>query len=126
MFLGKQEISFDLEKEKGEMKKVYEQLRIKIAAIDKSLEGSVSAEEKKALSGLDNLSQKSLRALKLKEEISINQLKQIRSKFFVDAVPQERIENFSGYYFIWGKEFLQYLKKSIDPFILEHIIISEI
>jgi bacillithiol biosynthesis cysteine-adding enzyme BshC len=124
-YLSKQDQGFTVEKEKEKISSVFSELKNKISAIDKTLEATVGAEEKKALSSIDNLAQRGIKALKQKEEVSINQLKQAKEKFFPGGEPQERVDNFSTYYFKWGADFLDLLKDSIEPLQFEHLILRE-
>jgi bacillithiol biosynthesis cysteine-adding enzyme BshC len=124
-YLNKQDQSLSVEKEKKKISEVFSELKNKISAIDKTLEATVGAEEKKVFASIDNLAQRGIKALKLKEEVSVNQLKQAKEKIFPGGEPQERVDNFSTYYFKWGAEFLDLLKDSIEPLQLEHVILRE-
>ncbi|MFM1930874.1 MAG: hypothetical protein RL226_177 [Bacteroidota bacterium] len=61
--------------------------------IDKSLSGKVQAMKTKWVVELDAIEKSLIRASKQKEEVSLNQISQIRSFLFPEGVPQERSMN---------------------------------
>ncbi|MGZ4041866.1 MAG: bacillithiol biosynthesis cysteine-adding enzyme BshC [Bacteroidia bacterium] len=119
------DIIFELGKEKEEVEKLYSSILKKIEEVDKTLTGTVSAEQQKALNSLDVISAKANRALKQKSETEINQVKGIKEKLFPGKIPQERHENFSSFYIKWGDEFFKILKENIHPLQLTHLTLIE-
>ena len=98
-----------LEKELAAAIQLYDKLRNKALAIDKSLLQHVEALQAKAIRPLQELEKKLMRAEKRKfgdEQRQINQIKQ--ALFPLDGL-QERIENFMPYYAKWGKDFMEML-----------------
>ena len=116
---------FVVVEEKEKLSKIYQVLSEKIIDIDKTLVGSVNAELQKVLSGLENISGKANRAIKLQMDSEIGQIKNIKQKIFPEGIPQERYENFSAFYLRFGKEFLKTLKNKTDPFVIEQYLLIE-
>jgi bacillithiol biosynthesis cysteine-adding enzyme BshC len=86
---------------------VYEQLKNKAAAIDRSLTQHVEALQAKTLKPLQELEKKLLRAEKKKYEAEQRQIQAVRSALFPRNGLQERIENFMPWYALWGREFIK-------------------
>lgn len=116
---------FDLEDEKKEIERVFSVIASKIEKIDKTLVNSVMAEQQKSINSLDQLSGKTNKALKQKSDTEINQIKSVKEKLFPTGIPQERYDNFAGFYLKWGAEFISALKQSLRPLNLEHHIVTE-
>ncbi|HEY1038671.1 MAG TPA: bacillithiol biosynthesis cysteine-adding enzyme BshC, partial [Bacteroidia bacterium] len=86
--------------EKDLITKNFSELKQKAESIDKSLGGTVDGELQKALKGIENIEQKIIRAIKAKNETSINQIKNIKQKLFPENSIQERHDNFIPF---WSK-----------------------
>jgi len=113
---------FSLEKEKEELKKVFETVRANIGNIDKTLEAASEAELQKNLKSLEMLEQKGIRSIKQKNEQAINQIETIYARLFPNDVPQERVENFLRFY-LGNPDFVGDIKNSTTSFIEEKAII---
>ena len=94
-------------------------------AADTTLEASASAELKRAMNGLDRISEKINRAWRRKSDTAIGQLKDIKQSLFPTNIPQERFENFSSFYISYGKDFFRKIKGGLDPFNFEHVLFTE-
>lgn len=121
----KQHAVFDLNKEKENLSAEYARLLEKINSIEKTLSGSVSAELKRSLNGLDRISGKTNRAIRRKLETESRQIAEVKHRLFPDKVPQERVDNFSSLYLTFGKSFFDTLKNNLDPFEQAQIILTE-
>lgn len=108
----KSENSLSISSELAQMKLLYEQLDAKAAAIDKSLQGHVMSLQKKSTDRLESLEKKMIRAEKRKFETEQRQLKNLKTVLFPNDSLQERVENFSGFYAIYGREFLKFIFKN--------------
>ena len=116
---------FDLKNEKEKISGIYSSIKEQIDLVDKTLVNSLLAEEQKVLNGLEIIAQKANKALKQKSETEINQIKVARLKFFPNKIPQERFDNFSGYYLNWEEDFFKYIKDNIEPLNFNHNLITE-
>lgn len=116
---------FKLDKEKEELTKLYNGLIEKVSAVDKTLNAASMAELQKALNGVEQLIGKANKALKQRSETEINQINGVKQKLFPNSTPQERSDNFAGFYFKYGAAFLNGLKESIHPFEIDHKILIE-
>jgi bacillithiol biosynthesis cysteine-adding enzyme BshC len=85
---------FSLEKEKENLKTLYNNVRTEIGKVDKTLEAASEAELQKNLKGLETLEQKGIRSIKQKNEQAINQIETTYTRLFPNDIPQERFENF--------------------------------
>ncbi len=88
---------------------LYQQLKVKAGAIDKTLQQHIGALEAKALKPMKELEKKMLRAEKRKYEDEQRQIHAIKAALFPLNGLQERIDNFMPYYAKWGKEFIDIL-----------------
>jgi bacillithiol synthase len=76
------------------------------SAVDTTLVAHVAALEAKAVSRLDELEKKLLKAEKRKFDILRSQLSGIKSSLFPNGGLQERVENFMPFYARWGESFI--------------------
>lgn len=88
----------------------------KMAVVDQTLTGPISAEQQKLNNSIENLQKKVVAAVKRKHEVSLNQIKSIAQVVTPERTPQERIRNFIPYYLKDGKQFIQSLKDHLQPF----------
>ncbi len=116
---------FALDKEKEELNKLYTTLIEKVSAVDKTLNGAAMAELQKAVNGVEQLIGKANKALKQRSETEINQINGVKQKLFPNGTPQERSDNFAGFYLKYGKAFLSGLKENIRPFEIDNKILIE-
>lgn len=98
-----------LEEARINLAAVYASLTDTVAAIDKTLTGTVEAEKQKAINGIATIEQKMNRALKQRSENDVNQIWAMKGKLFPNHIPQERYDNFSMYYSKYGEEFIKEL-----------------
>ncbi|WP_207513616.1 bacillithiol biosynthesis cysteine-adding enzyme BshC [Longitalea luteola] len=96
-----------LKQEVEAAKHVYEQLKNKAAAIDRSLTQHVEALQARTLRPLQELEKKLLRAEKKKYEAEQRQIQAVRSALFPRNGLQERIDNFMPWYALWGRDFIK-------------------
>ena len=114
----------DLSSPLSEIEKAFASIKTKAQALDKSLEGFVMSEFKKAEKGVGNIQNRLKRAEEQKEEISIKQLEGILEKLFPGGNPQEREDNFLNFY-INNPGFINELIDLLDPFELNYNILTE-
>jgi bacillithiol biosynthesis cysteine-adding enzyme BshC len=107
-----------------EIEKVFDSIKSKVNELDKSLEGFVMSEFKKAEKGIGNIQKRLKKAEEQKEEVSIKQLEGILEKLFPDGNPQEREDNFLNFY-INNPNFINELIDLLNPFELNYNILTE-
>jgi bacillithiol biosynthesis cysteine-adding enzyme BshC len=95
--------------EKAEL--LFEQIKSQAGAIDPTLKQHVAAIQARSLKNLQELEKKMLRAEKRKFADQQGQIRKIREALFPKNGLQERVENFSGYYAKWGRDFIKELYK---------------
>ncbi len=88
---------------------LFESIQQQAGAVDPSLLKHVAAIRAKALKNLEELEKKMYRAEKRKFTAQQNQLQKIKETLFPGNGLQERVENFSGFYAIWGFAFIDAL-----------------
>lgn len=115
----------NLADEKKKLEELFDAILLKAEASDITLKQSATGEKQKAISALENLEVKILKAEKRKQETAVTQIRSIHAVLFPDGVLQERRENFIPYFttdFIseivsnsdsFNKSFLFYLKHKV-------------
>ena len=122
----KQNAVFDLNAEKEKLTAEYTNLLEKVSSIEKTLSGSVSAELKRSLNGLERITGKTNRAIRRKFETESRQISEVKQHLFPSQAPQERVDNFSGLYLNFGETLFDTLKNHLDPFEQAQIILTEV
>ena len=110
---GEAEVS--LGSETAELEATYAKLKNKIESLDKSLVDAVGAEKQKALTGLQNIEKKMLKAQKRKHEVSINQIQSVKNKLFPGNSLQERHDNISQFLSVLGMNLIDQLMANLKP-----------
>ena len=86
---------------------MYNTISSSASKIDRTLTQHIEALKKKTIKGLTELEKKMLRAEKRKFVTEQAQIHKIRSFLFPGNNLQERIENFSVFYSVYGKTFFE-------------------
>ena len=105
-------------KQVEQARKLYQELRAIATQVDRSLDEHVGALEHSAISRIEELEKKLMRAEKRKFEAEKRQLHAIKSALFPKNSLQERVENFMPYYARHGAAFIDMIydqSLSIDP-----------
>lgn len=103
------ENQLSLSKEIEEAAAYYDRLKKITEQVDQTLSEHVIALEKKALKKIETLEKKLLRAERLKYAVQQKQIAAIKQELFPHNSLQERQDNFSLHYAIYGKDWLQML-----------------
>ncbi len=119
------EEEFNVQKIGEEFENLFDQLNLKINAIDTTLQPVAESERHRFLNALKQLEQKVIRSQKKKNETEVNQIKKIKEKLFPSGQLQERSETILPYLLRYGFEFIDHLKEQIDPFTLEFNLLLE-
>ena len=104
----------DLTSELSELRQVFDSIKSKAGNVDKSLEGFVMGEFKKAEKGVENIQKRLKKSEEQKHEVAINQLKKVIDKLFPNGNLQEREDNFLNFY-INNPFFIQELFEKLSP-----------
>ncbi len=84
--------------EKKKLEELFEAVLLKAEATDVTLKQSAATEKQKAISSLENLEAKMLKAEKRKQETLVTQIRSVHASLFPDGELQERRENFIPFY----------------------------
>jgi len=93
----------------GELEQLYDSFRTQAAKVDATLEKHVEALKSRTVQRLQELEKKMLRAEKRKYSDQQRQLHAIREALFPGNGLQERTQNFSYYYALYGPSFIRSL-----------------
>ncbi len=118
------DILLDLNKEEKIIEDVFNDIVLKAGKIDSSLQPMIKAELQKSLKAIQNIESRLIKSEKRKEEVAINQIKNIKEKLFPSFSLQERKENFIYLYLVLGKDFIDQLVQDLKPFEKEFTFLS--
>ncbi len=103
----------NLSNEKSELEALFEAIVSKAEKVDVTLKQNAAAEKQKALTSLENLESKILKAEKRKQETTVTQLRSVHALLFPENNLQERRENFIPYY---NSTFIDEVVAQLNPF----------
>lgn len=101
--------NLSLGKEKTQLIELYQQMKQVAGSIDTTLSQHAEMLGNKALSRIEQLEKKMLRAEKRKYTDQLNQINKVKNSLYLNGSLQERVENFMGYYAKYGAAFLEEL-----------------
>ena len=107
------------------MQHLFQLLKDKAGAVDKSLLQHVEALQAKAIKPLQELEKKMLRAEKRKYEAEQRHIQQVRAALFPKDGLQERIDNFMPYYAKGGAQFIKMIYEHSPALEQEFVILEE-
>jgi bacillithiol biosynthesis cysteine-adding enzyme BshC len=114
-----------LTKEIEELKKIYEQIKQKTSPVDETLLVHIEVLFAQAEKKLHGLEKKLFRAEKRKYETEQRQIQTLKTALFPQGSLQERVENFSYYYALYGKKWLQAIYDHSPALEQEFVVLSE-
>lgn len=94
------------------LKEWYRKVEQLVVGIDETLSPHVQSLQTKALKRIEELEKKMLRAEKRKFETEEQQLKKFKQQLFPKDSLQERVDNVSGWYARYGKDWIDMIKQS--------------
>lgn len=100
---------------KTELSLLYEKIEAKAKEVEITLQTSAAAEKSKAITGVENLEKKMVKAQKQKEEVRIQQLDKLFIDVFPDGEWQERKENMLRFISDLGNDPIESLIKFFNP-----------
>ena len=103
---------------------IFDEIKSKAIAVDKTLELFVEAQKREAFKILGNIDKKLVRALENKESEGVNQVLNLHSKLFPDGSLQERRDNFLNFY-LNKPDFVETLLQLLDPLDFQFNILVE-
>jgi len=107
------ELDLSIESELAQLDVLFDAIASKTT--DKGLQVSVQAEKQKQIKVLKKIEQKLRKAEKQKHQISLSQISQLKNKLFPNNSLQERFDNIIPFYLKYGDEFIELLKKELNP-----------
>ncbi len=119
------ETELNLEAEKSQLLSLFESIRQKAHQIDPTLPAAVMAEHAKQLKIVEQLEGRLVRAEKQRHDTAIQQIRNLREKFFPGNGLQERYDNFSAYYAKYGSSFFDTLLLHLDPLQRDFLVVTE-
>ncbi|HVD98022.1 MAG TPA: bacillithiol biosynthesis cysteine-adding enzyme BshC [Cytophagaceae bacterium] len=118
------EAEFKLEQERDVLKTLFESIKEKAGAIDKTMEAAVLGELQKSLKILEDLEKRLKKAEERKNETVLTQLMNLKEKLFPGGGLQERSDNFLSFH-LNNEAFLANIKNTFDPFHYSFYLLSE-
>lgn len=108
------DVSIDIELKT--LEKLYDQLKSKAIDVDGALLGSLDAEHKQLTKTVEQWSSRFSRALKKKNEVSVNRIEKLHQKLFPHAYLQERHDNFLEFYSNATPNLFDQIYQATEPF----------
>ena len=115
-----------LEQETDDLRKIFDRIAAKATVIDPTLEKAVRADEVKAIGSLEQWQGRLVRAEKQKHEVTLNQIRAGKEKYFPGNGLQERHDNFMPYVLKYGDAFIEALKANLEPFDAGFVILEDV
>ncbi|MBW2962862.1 bacillithiol biosynthesis cysteine-adding enzyme BshC [Mesonia aestuariivivens] len=116
-------IEIDFTSQKQHLEQQFKDLYALAEKTDKSFVGAVAAQEQKQINGLEHLEKRLLKAQKRKLKDELERLTNLQDQLFPKQSLQERNQNFSEFYEVYGKDLIQQLKQELKPLKQEFSII---
>ncbi|UJP66494.1 bacillithiol biosynthesis cysteine-adding enzyme BshC [Mongoliitalea daihaiensis] len=113
-----------LEKERAELKTIFEQARDTAVTLDQTLHASFEAARVRALKIMDQMSTKLRKAEERKHAQEIRMREDIAAHMYPGGTPQERLENFLKFY-LGDDTFIEQLFDTFDPLDFKFIVLSQ-
>ncbi len=98
-----------------ELSSIFEKIKLSSYKIDPTLAPSTDAVKVRLQKAINNLEKKLIKADKRNHEEVLNQIENLKKKYFPGGSLQERSENFGSFYVRHGKNFIQSLIAHFKP-----------
>lgn len=109
-------VKIDFHKYEERIHHIFSDLLKESEYTDPSWKNMILAQQKKQLNGLNKINKRFYKAERLKNHELISNFEKLYSEIFPNGTWQERRENFSYYYSIYGKKFIALLYEAINEF----------
>lgn len=116
---------FALEEEESQLRKLFASILSKTQKIDPTLDGKVNADLQRSLNTLESIAGKTNRAIRRKMEDQQRMIRNMQQELMPGGIPQERVENFSGFYLLWQRELFEVLRQCCDPLSLQLFLVGD-
>ncbi len=114
----------DLKNEENELTSIFNEMITKAEKIDATLKPMISAELQKTLKTIKNIETRLIKAEKQKEEVTVNQIKNIKEKLFPKGSLQERQDNLCLLFLLLGSNAIDEMVGQLNPLEQEFKIIE--
>ncbi|NVJ88651.1 MAG: bacillithiol biosynthesis cysteine-adding enzyme BshC [Flavobacteriaceae bacterium] len=118
------DIKTSFEDKKNFLRNQFKELKEVAKQTDVTFLNAVNAQEKKQLNGLDKLEKRLLKAEKHRQKDLVDRITKLQNDILPNGGLEERQRNFSEYYLQYGAEFIELIKKSLQPLKLEFTIVE--
>ena len=115
--------NINLEKQKKDMRKLFTEILGSIK--EEGLRHSIEADMTRQLKSLDKIEKKIIKFEKLRHNISLNQIRNIKDALFPKNMLQERFDSFIPYYLRYGEGFIATLKEELDPLDINFLVLCK-
>ncbi len=105
----------DIAEELSTVEKTFHALATKAKSVDPTLEGMVMAEAAKSIKSIQAIEARLIKSLKSREEVSIQQISNLKSKLFPGGGLQERTDSFWSLYANESEDLLDQIIDICDP-----------
>ncbi len=119
---SKTSFDLDLSAEIQAFETLFAGITDKASQADKSLEGFAEAEKTRMIKQLEQIESRIKRSVKKQEEVSVNQIQNLKSKLFPNNGLQERHDNFFQFFLSKGPEIFDELIPILDPLEKEFVV----
>lgn len=109
------DLELSLENERKQVAQVFDDVAQRAEAIDPTFRKMVLAEESRAIKSLEGIEKRLVKAEKQQQSLTVSQINNLYDKLFPGGALQERHQNFFEFYLRYGDDFLNELKKSLNP-----------
>ncbi len=117
------EIILELKEEEKAVEVVFEAIVNKAGNIDASLQPMVKAELQKSLKAIKNIENRLIKGEKQKEEVAVNQIKNLKEKLFPNDSLQERHDNLISILLLNGESVIEELIEYLHPLEKQFVIL---
>ncbi|MBI2730605.1 MAG: bacillithiol biosynthesis cysteine-adding enzyme BshC [Sphingobacteriales bacterium] len=107
------------------LQKLYDQLKQKAAPVDQTLMAHIDSLLAKSKKQLEELEKKMMRAEKKKYEAEQRQIQSLKQSLFANNSLQERVENISFFFGVYGKEILNKLYDNSLSLEQEFVVLTD-
>jgi len=118
------EVNIDFSQQKLFLQQQFKVLKALAKQTDASFLGTVNAQEKKQLNGLEALEKRLLKAQKRKLSDQVERIKMLQNELFPNQSLEERARNFSEIYLELGPKLIPSLLEALNPLDLEFTIVE--